>query len=102
MSEPRPDVLAYADAMELRLKANDHKGGWKDCSTVYLVQKLLEETAELIRALPDFDWEDQDLRDTFTLMLLRVRKTKTESKIHEAADVGNIAMMLADPERNLV
>ena len=47
--ELRPAVKLFAEAMEKTLRANDHKGGWgfQDCSTHYLLCRLVEEVGEL-------------------------------------------------------
>jgi hypothetical protein len=44
----RRAVEEFAEAMESRLKANDHKGGWGEdkCELEYLEYRLLEETGE--------------------------------------------------------
>lgn len=72
----RPEVAAFAQAMELKLRENEHKGGWKNCDIFYLFSRLAEETAELKHAVID-------------------RYPKT-SVLDEAADVANFAMMIAD------
>jgi len=78
----RPEVRVFARLMEERLKANDHKGGWKKCTFSYLVARLLQEVNdELIPALLE---RDQVLPSTS----IKVAK--------EAADVANFAMMIAD------
>jgi hypothetical protein len=75
----RPEVLAFAYAMEAQLRANDHKGGWKDCRISYLFERLEEEAKEL--------------RST----MFGNEKDRLHSKIlPEAAGVANFAMMLAD------
>jgi hypothetical protein len=51
MLELRPEVQAFAEQMELKLMANDHKGGWKDCNLAYLYGCLGEELAELMAAI---------------------------------------------------
>jgi hypothetical protein len=71
----RKSVLWFARQMEKRLQANDHKGGWDDEPTDYLIQRLKDEVAELEETL------------------IAGKEAKT---ILEAADVGNFAMMLAD------
>lgn len=43
----RPEVLAFAIAMERELRANDHKGGWKGCHPIELVNHLNDEVKEL-------------------------------------------------------
>ena len=93
----RPEVEAYAQTMEDKLRENDYKGGWKDCSTDYLIDKLLEETAELIRAFNKSNSSSQ-LAAVFEDYL---ETTDGEDKSGEAADVGNVAMMLADPARKI-
>lgn len=75
--EVRPAVAAFAAAMEERLKANDHKGGWRGCNVGYLLGKLDEEVCELIEALSLPDRLPELVRE-------------------EAADVANLALFLAD------
>jgi NTP pyrophosphatase (non-canonical NTP hydrolase) len=74
----RPAVAWFAQAMERKLRENDHKGGWLDdkCDLAFLLGKLTEERSELTRAI-------------------RERGTP-EQCLDEAADVANIAMMIAD------
>jgi hypothetical protein len=99
VNEPRPEVQAFADAMEIELQKNDHKGGWKTCPDNYLINKLLEETAELIEATIGIDGDNiWGLIKRFGDRCFEV-SGKGGDKISEAADIGNIAMMLADPER---
>ncbi len=71
----RPEVLAFAAEMERNLRANDNKGGWRGMRIGPLVRRLREETEELCEAL-----------------ILGDRPAIRS----EAADVGNIAMMIAD------
>ncbi len=74
----RPEVVAFAQAMEQKLRENDYKGGWKECSTQELFKHLEEEVGELktcVESIYDFSKEET---------------------LGEAADVANIAMMLAD------
>jgi hypothetical protein len=79
--ELRPEVRAFAEAMETKLRANDHKGGWQDDAASRLMRRLHEETAELEAALGN-----SDLKGSAWQALVR----------REAADVGNFAMMVAD------
>lgn len=73
----RPEVLAFAKVMEERLRANDHKPGWKTDSWEYLQQRLIGEARELRECCES--------------------ATATPSTIGgEAADVANFAMMVAD------
>lgn len=72
---PRAEVMKFANAMEKELKENDYKGGWKDCNLVFLADKLYEEVQELI---------------------YEAGRDSKKRILSEAADVGNIAMMIAD------
>lgn len=77
---PRHQVRQFAELMEERLKANDHKGGWKGERLPYLMRRLREEVEELSEALlPDKDWA-----------------MEAEKVGREAADVANFVMMVAD------
>lgn len=71
----RPEVLAFAHAMERKLRANDHKGGWQNESFTYLLRRLRREVDELSVLPPKEEWNNI---------------------LDEAADVGNFAMMIAD------
>ena len=70
----RPEILAFAKAMEYKLKKNDHKSGWKDCDLIFLENKLKEELREFQTA---FDNQSNRL-------------------LNEGADVANIIMMICD------
>lgn len=82
-----PEVLLFAKAMLYKLRKNAHKDGWptmsdkgrtwKDCPRSFLQDKLREETQELL----------DELNKVVSIPL---------DTLDEAADVGNIAMMLAD------
>jgi hypothetical protein len=80
MSE-RPDieerVYRFAELMiaKLRLPENEAKGGWRECSEWKLLQQVEEEVVELEYAM---NYEGADAAGK------------------EAADVANIAMMIAD------
>ena len=69
----RPEVLWFAGEMEHKLQRHDDRPGWQDEPLSYLVRRLLEEVDELSDAI---------LLD--------------EGVVGEAADVGNLAMMIAD------
>lgn len=77
----RPEVEAFADAMEAKLRANDHKRGWRECNLQYLSMRLTQEREELRQAI-ERDATPQEILD-------------------EAADVANFAMMIADWHRAL-
>jgi hypothetical protein len=76
----RPEVQAFALAMEERLKANDHKGTWKGCDTDYLLDRLREEWVEL----------------RYAVMARNVFGRDPEQIRHEAADAANFALFIAD------
>ena len=70
-----PEVWAFMHLMEERLRANDHKPGWKQDIVPALFRRLQEETAELDGAI-DFGTAGEIAKET--------------------ADVANFAMMIAD------
>ena len=79
----RTEVRAFAREMEDRLRANDYKGGWKSEFPQWLIARIRDELEELNAAVD------------------RIRANGLESDLvenvwHEAADVGNFAMMVAD------
>ena len=78
--ELRPEVQWFAEQMELRLRANDHKGGWLDEDNLWLWTRIGEE------------W--QELHDA-----LHMRPRNHQAVIREAVDVSNFAMMVADQHR---
>lgn len=71
----RPSVVAFAEAMEGKLVANEHKGGWWNDTPIALIARLREEVDELERSLTGHT---------------------ANEVLKEAADVGNFAMMIAD------
>ena len=72
-STPRQSVYEFALLMEKVLLRHDHKGHWKDLSNEEIFALMLEEVAELARAI------------------------YCNQKIAlEATDVANFCMMLAD------
>lgn len=81
----RSEVLAFALLMERELRANDHKSGWKDDTPRSLAARVLEEADELAQVVA----ERVGLSDQF-------RGINTEQVSEEAADVANMAMMVAD------
>ena len=73
----RPQVLWFAQQMEAKLQANDHKGGWENESIHSLIGRLGQEWRELHDALFP-PW-----------------KRDPERVAEEAADVANFTMMIA-------
>jgi len=86
-----PAVIAMANAMQEKLEANAEKKGWPSeggkrgwkppfCTHQFLLSKLREEVEELHIAV----------------MLHRAEHAPLSDVLLEAADVANIAMMIAD------
>ena len=74
----RPEVEAFAVAMEKKLRLNDHKGGWHNLGIDDLVRRLMEEVNELIFAI----------------------KFQGPNEItSECCDIGNFAMMIQERVR---
>jgi len=71
----RNEVVIFADAMEAKLKENDHKQHWSSMPMQYLIGRLAEEQEELREA---------------------IEGENSEEILKEAADVANFAMMIAD------
>lgn len=69
----------FADCMVYKLSLNLNKKHWREVSNEYLLGRLKEEVQELEEAIKS--GSDEDI-------------------IHESADVGNIAMMIADKHYN--
>jgi len=78
----RQEVCEFAVLMEKQLQANEWKGGWQDSNSVALIVHLLEEVKELLQAVNG------------AAPVAHVYK--------EAADVGNLAMMVADVYSSLL
>ncbi len=78
--ELRPEVAAFAQAMERKLRENDHKGGWKDEDVWALFTRLRkDETAELVSAVYSYQHDGSP-----------------GCVLDEAADVANFCLMIAD------
>lgn len=71
----RSELAWFAERMEQKLRANDHKRHWRELEFEMLVVGLVEELDELTDAIGERD---------------------TEAIIDECVDVANRAMMLAD------
>ena len=85
----RPEVAAFALLMEAKLRENDHKGGWRRCTTTYLSRRLGNELEELRAVVSAFNKADSACDgEAVEVLALAVGR--------EAADVANFAMMLAD------
>lgn len=91
---PRAAVLWFAERMERKLRANDHKHHWRTSEDGYLSTRLHQEAKELSRALQRFHTE----REGPT----RASPETIQAVIDEAADVANFAMMIADNARRML
>lgn len=91
--EMREEVKQFAYLMEALLKRNDGKGGWAECHPLWLLSKLSEEMGELGKLLLEI------YHPTGQRRLFPSNGNQDEfilAAILEAADVANVAMMLAD------
>jgi len=80
----RPEVRAFAALMEAKLRANDHKPGWKGDHPEDLLARLHEEADEIRRSWDHWRgtaWPREQLAPIIG---------------RECADVANFAMMIAD------
>lgn len=71
---PRKEVEIFSLCMEEKLRRNDHKGGWENCTNEDLFERLRDEVTELESALAN----EPDV-----------------NIMYEAADIANFAMMIA-------
>ena len=78
----RPEVQAFATAMEHQLRLNDYKGGWEGTTLNYLSRRLTMELKELRRTMKE-------------------KLLDNPAVVSEAADVANFAMMIADKSHAL-
>lgn len=78
--EARQQVVAFAGAMERKLRQNDHKGGWLGMNNGSIMARIQQELTELTEALASKD-------------RTRIRD--------EAADVANFLMMLCQNNKAL-
>ena len=81
----RPELMAFAVAMEMRLRANDHKVGWATMTLCECSYRLLENTHELWETIAAIRRVDPPL------MLARTTRIR-----RQAADVANFAMFIYD------
>lgn len=79
--EIRRSIMEIACDMEAKLRENEYKGGWVDCSCRQLFERLKEEVTELEEAL------------------FKGGTVYNKEVIKECADVGNFVMMIADKIR---
>lgn len=90
MIELRAEVRAFAEAMELKLRQNDHKGGWGKEGIWWLKGRIDEEVRELEEAIHILNFKGRSYRATIT------EDEAMKAVASEAVDVANFAMMIAD------
>lgn len=88
----RPVVQWFAEQMEAKLKANDHKTGWLKDEPESLLKRLNHERKELANAIA---WRAVDVGRSADEGVKFI-DVSNEAIIKEAADVANFAMMIAD------
>lgn len=86
-------LLRFASRMSAKLDANEHKGGWEECTVEYLLIRLKQEVRELDGVFKSVEdggiyWTD------FPFNMLTVDERARVAS--EAADVANFALMIAD------
>ena len=74
----RPEVIWFAELMELVLSKNDHKFSWYNCNYTYLMGRLQEELEEI------------------GVEINKRHQSEPDVIVRECVDVANIAMMIAN------
>ena len=78
--EIRPELAAFAKAMENRLKENAHRGDWRTFNFHYLAACLTANLGHMIRAF---------------------QADKPDAVLQSATDTANYAMMISELYGNL-
>lgn len=91
----RPEVAVFARLMELKLRQNDHKGGWKNWCPNEALVRLREEANEVAKELTPPRCSCREINCEHALSQA-FWKPDPERTGMEAADVANFAMMIAD------
>ena len=97
--ELRPEVRAFAEAMERKLRVNEHRGGWQDDEPGDLFERAQEEMEEFADALNEWDRIRMDKPDGspgWVDRTIAANKTHMEQLINKAADTANMLMMVVD------
>lgn len=87
--EIRTKTEWFSSLMEDTLRKNADKGGWAECSLLWLQAKLTEETGELGKILVNEIYFSTGMEGPADYQVLR-------AALFEAVDIANIALMLAD------
>lgn len=120
IADCRPEVVAFAVLMERELRLNDHKGGWKKDDAYQLAKHMVAEAIELRDALQEKLYEpiyreatpeeinqpgrhrmyvttSGQPRKVMIADHLEYRPWTAPARVaSEAADLANMAMMVAD------
>lgn len=85
----RESVRRFAEQMELKLRANEHKGGWQNDLPEDLIDRIEEEIAELRASVND---------EFFTAALgpSEERRIARRRIAREAANVGALLLMVVE------
>lgn len=92
----RPALAMFADMMEHVLHQNDDKGGWAECSLLWLQAKLMEEAGELAALLVEMYHSHGGLRHPRGLTAQERAEIRINQAARECVDIANVAMMIAD------
>jgi hypothetical protein len=92
--ELRPEVMAFAEEMERKLRKNDTKRTWTLCPADYLAQQLVREACELLASMK-FDKKSMEKFFRQAIDSLDAHDYSSDPK-PEAVDVSNFSMMIFD------
>ncbi len=90
----RPEVFDFALAMEIILRDNDYKGGWKEITRLELTKRMLEELAEYLNLLPLSDRSNLFNSFLSEIHFYSADKSTKKEKKKEIIDFANFSMML--------
>lgn len=76
----RFELVEFAEAMEAKLKKNDHKSNWKDQTLWCLVTRLMEEVIELYHAFLDGGDVPDEAVDVADFAMMIYNKAKHKEK----------------------
>lgn len=102
----REEVTKFAEIMERKLQANDHKPGWKEDPHKALLARMCDEMVEVLESFevpPGASDNFATAQHNLKMAAVNLRHAgyysaikPTEKTSEELADVANFCMMLAD------
>jgi hypothetical protein len=92
--EPRPEVMAFARAMEEKLVETVGKDGWCGLESQQLAESMIHEVVELLKAI-GYDKQKIRLMVEHATGSLDQHDFDSDPKL-ETVDVANFAMMIFD------